>query len=99
LSNSLYDVVRRGARLLDREAPGWERKIDLDTLDLEHTCNCVVGQVYGDYDEGIEQLDGDAESHPERYGFDIDPAADYEYESLTERWRGFLKRRLSRVAA
>src|SRR5215211_4856802 len=39
--------VVRGAALLDREAPGWERKIDLPTLDMSSTTACVVGQTVG----------------------------------------------------
>lgn len=48
--------VNAGIALLDREQPGWREKIDLDTLDLASCSVCVLGQVFGDYDDGIDAL-------------------------------------------
>jgi len=48
--------IERGAALLDTAAPGWEGKIDLNTLDLSSGWYCVVGQVYGDYIDGLAEL-------------------------------------------
>ena len=39
------DRVARGAALLDEHLPGWTDEIDLDDLDLENPCLCVLGQV------------------------------------------------------
>ena len=40
-------AVEAGAALLDRElGPGWEDRIDLDTLELSSTCGCVLGQLH-----------------------------------------------------
>lgn len=36
--------VAAGAAWLDKEFPGWEREIDLGTLDLEHCQSCICGQ-------------------------------------------------------
>lgn len=41
--------VARAARKLDHHYPGWENRINLDTLDLHSTYNCVLGQIYGHY--------------------------------------------------
>lgn len=38
--------VTRGAAFLDAVAPGWEGRINLQTLDLESTYDCVCGQVF-----------------------------------------------------
>jgi hypothetical protein len=38
--------VARGAEWLDKEVPGWEEQIDLSTLDLADSCQCILGQVY-----------------------------------------------------
>jgi len=37
--------VAAGAAWLDAVAPGWERKVDLSTLDLEDPYQCICGQV------------------------------------------------------
>lgn len=38
--------VARGVALLDEKLPGWDRRIDLDKLDLASPCNCVLGQTW-----------------------------------------------------
>ena len=38
--------VAAGAEWLDTVAPGWERKLDLGTLDLKSTTQCVCGQLF-----------------------------------------------------
>lgn len=42
------DTVKRAAALLDRAKPGWENLIDTETLNLNRTACCVLGQVYGE---------------------------------------------------
>lgn len=43
--------VARGAAWLDSVHPGWERRIDLASLDLASSCRCVIGQLFGDFDD------------------------------------------------
>lgn len=38
--------VQNGIDWLDEHAPGWERRIDLSTLNLYRGCDCVLGQVF-----------------------------------------------------
>lgn len=38
--------VKSGARWLDENFPGWESRIDLDTLELKNSFNCICGQVF-----------------------------------------------------
>lgn len=40
--------VKRGARFLDEVAPGWDTRIDLDTLRLSDGSACICGQVFKD---------------------------------------------------
>jgi hypothetical protein len=47
------DRVNRGIALMDQKYPHWWRVLDLDTLDLRSTKNCVLGQVAGDYLDGL----------------------------------------------
>lgn len=48
--------VRLGAALLDHKQPDWRKRIDTANLDLEDTRNCIIGQLYGYYINGLEQL-------------------------------------------
>jgi len=92
-------TVDRGAELLDQEAPGWEKKIDLDTLDLASSSCCVLGQVYRvnqnpAFFRGIRKL-GLAWGDGPRYGFMVwGPGR---WENLTEAWRREIRRRLGRA--
>lgn len=57
--------VIKGIKLLDSEKPGWRSDIDLDKLDLGSCSVCVLGQIFGDYEVGVEELDIDGHE----YGF------------------------------
>ena len=48
--------AHNGALFLDARLPGWHRSIMLDQLDLASTCDCVLGQLFGDYGEGMHRL-------------------------------------------
>lgn len=46
-----------GASFLDERAPeGWYNIVDPDRLDQSDADECVLGQVYGYYDDGVEEL-------------------------------------------
>lgn len=56
----------RGIMLLDRENPNWRGMIDWDRLSMSHDKQCILGQVYGDYNYGLSILGLDwsgAETH------------------------------------
>ncbi len=40
---SIHEIARR----LSTDMPGWERKIDTDSLNLNSVSRCIVGQLYG----------------------------------------------------
>jgi len=48
--------VQRGAQLLDATTPGWAKHINLSIFAIGSTCNCVLGQLYGDYIPARDQL-------------------------------------------
>jgi hypothetical protein len=50
-------VVDRGADVLDKINPGWELKIDPANLSLESGCMCVLGQLYGSYSLGCDEVE------------------------------------------
>lgn len=46
--------VDRGARYLDRTAPGWEDKV-INPIDLTSPTGCVIGQVHGNFFEHLKK--------------------------------------------
>lgn len=71
--------VNAGIQLLDTEKPGWREKIDLDNLDLGSCDICVLGQVFGNYYDGVEKLKVDAYE----YGFNTGGS----FRELTAAWK------------
>jgi hypothetical protein len=45
--------VRRGAAYLDAVDPGWAERLDPDTLALADGRCCVLGQLHGDFRQGL----------------------------------------------
>lgn len=87
--------VERGATALDAVAPNWWKVVNLEFLEMSRCTECVLGQVFGHFGEGmtrlteglamvdcldLEHYDGyRGRVRPERYGFDYD-------EHLTDEW-------------
>ncbi|UJQ86919.1 hypothetical protein SEA_TREAT_84 [Streptomyces phage Treat] len=55
--------VAKGIKVLDQQVPNWRQKIDVENLDLGSCSICVLGQVFGDYNDGIEKLNVDGYEH------------------------------------
>jgi len=81
--------VERGAELLDARVPGWRERVNPDTLDLAQDCNCVIGQTFGDYDDGLELLGLDSRD-ARRLGFYV--SGRQTWHNLTAAWRRVLAR-------
>lgn len=46
--------VERGAAWLDETyGDNWPLLLDLELLNLESACDCVLGQTFGDYDDAL----------------------------------------------
>ena len=75
-------AVTKGLDILDAHFGGrsWVKDIDLDNLDLGSCGVCVLGQLFGDYSEGLEEL-GLSGGHP--YGFDTSGR----FSELTAAWK------------
>jgi hypothetical protein len=79
--------VENGIKFLDRVMPPkWRQKINLDELSLSSTADCVLGQLYGDYDDGRYQLDLDGDE-AEEYGFVLYGVEERDYWKLTQAWK------------
>lgn len=86
--------IAKGVAILDVHAPGWQEEIDPEALDLRSLTQCVLGQVFGGFGDGMEALFGsvyaEMNAHSQeclaaRYGFES--AEDVTYAVLTELWR------------
>lgn len=44
-TDTINGRVALGAAYLDEHEPGWERRVDLAALDIQHGCRCILGQV------------------------------------------------------
>jgi hypothetical protein len=45
-----------GAAFLDGQVPGWAKRVELATLNLADSCDCVLGQLGGDYADMRDDL-------------------------------------------
>lgn len=84
-----YEKVKRGMALLDQFEPGWVDKVDLQALQISHPMFCVLGQVYGEFDEATKQFWGSESSAyrlamAQAHGFDRSVGS--EYAELTDVW-------------
>lgn len=61
-----------GAMFLDQVVPGWADIVSPDTLALDTACDCVLGQLYGTYHDGLRTLALDGEDEAARLGFTAD---------------------------
>lgn len=85
VKHSEYDPhVQRGMMLLDEERPGWEDELDLGTLNVADPHNCVLGQLYGEYQEGKDAL-----------GLSLGEAINHGFVAPTMVWMRNLNERLS----
>jgi hypothetical protein len=48
--------VKAGAAFLDEKRPGWAAEIETFRLSLKSLCDCVLGQLYGFYEEAMSVL-------------------------------------------
>lgn len=103
--------VTRGAEALDEHWPGWELKIDTETLDLGHDMLCILGQVFSGFAQGLYIM-GMSHAVAAERGFLIDDDEWYPrrallpdvydpgvnrkiYAPLTEAWRQLIAERMA----
>jgi hypothetical protein len=96
MTDTLAERVERGAALLDERRPGWWDEVDVGRLDIDHCQLCVLGQLWGEYDDGRNEMltnQRDAVLH----GFDTTDR--WAGSTLTNLWRAAIERRRSQVSA
>lgn len=101
--STIKERVERGAALLDVEEKGWEQKIDLDSLNLQDPCRCVLGQLFVDrliegetegYHSGLWILKINRRS--EELGFNH---VNEDYTLLTRAWKALIRQRRAEAPA
>jgi hypothetical protein len=93
------DAVFQGAEYLDGVRPGWEREIDLDTLDVSLADLCVLGQLYLSFKNAVITLDFSVDELVS-CGFVVVgtwPVRD-RYRQLNIAWAELIRERLDLVA-
>lgn len=91
------EQIDKGKALLDEfyGTKSWVLQLDLGELNLKSGCNCVLGQLYGDYDHMLLELDM-VEEDAVDHGFCLDFHTEepLNWDQLTEEWRVAIKDRL-----
>lgn len=90
--------AERGAARLNEHEVHWRGLINLSRLDMSSTSECVLGQVFDDYNEGLEalQLPFDGEAYDDvSFGFDTDGHVQGDpneptYMELHEAWEAII---------
>jgi len=92
--------VQRGAAYLDAIKPGWAHKIDVEELDITCACQCVLGQLYGNFwtdpesDELLTQSGSFKQSITLGFNYDEDSDDYQQIPAILERlWRHQIKKR------
>lgn len=92
--DTLEQRAQAGAEFLDENIPGWEERVNPNRLIMNDCLSCVLGQLYGDFDVALDELDMTYEEAT-NYGFflDINRGFFQEYTELTEIWRDLIRSR------
>lgn len=87
---SVAERVERGAELLDREVPGWEKRVPAGCVSIASPNFCVLGHVFGAYVHGRAAL-GLTASSSKLAGFMF---SDYkDIVSLNRAWHDLISER------
>jgi hypothetical protein len=88
MSYTFPNSISKAAKLLDEVNPGWADKIDIEKLDFKKSDSCLLGQLYGDYRDGLEELFGDNDDDYEDNGI-------FEYYTDKSDWLPEINKRRS----
>lgn len=86
---TIAERVAAGADWLDANWPGWDYDVEPRILDLASDCKCILGQLYGDYGDGLSETDL-TQDEARAFGFYAgvvgEEEATRDYPLLTEAW-------------
>lgn len=74
IRSELAQHVAQGITLLSKHDPNWRMKIVMSRLSMMSCADCILGQLFGSYEEGLLILDIGRDDLPNQYGFRaVDP--------------------------
>ena len=81
--------VRNGIKFLNSKyGRVWRKKVDLDSLDLRISCNCVLGQLEGSYTAGVNKWNlSTPGAEGFGFGFFLEDASYEQWNRLTDTWK------------
>lgn len=91
-----YDAVARGVALLDEKVPGWRDRLSPNYLNMGDCEDCILGQMYGWYEDGLAMVGLSDDPDPwlaGRFGLCLPSRSETtqettsRYEVLTRAWR------------
>jgi hypothetical protein len=87
--STLPKNVERGAQFLDERVPGWRERVVPEKLNLANDCDCIIGQTFGEYGDGLQLLGLDHRA-ARNFGFYV--SGRQQWDALTAAWRKVLAR-------
>lgn len=78
-------AAKKGAAFLDEARPGWAEAVNPITLELGFMDQCVLGQLYGDYNQGLSELEVPSH-HSVELGFNLRVRRPWDWVKLTRAW-------------
>jgi hypothetical protein len=93
--STISERVARGAAWLDEQRPGWVDEIDLHDLALASPCRCILGQIFGDFDD--VKMRGPMARGFNAYKSDYDGEM-REFGELEREWRRVITERRAEAA-
>ena len=91
MATQLQKRIAAGIAFLNVVKPNWLKKIDIEQLDLSKSKTCMLGEVFGDYGEAIQELglESDKDYAAQCLGFYEDDWN--KYKELTNAWKKALR--------
>lgn len=85
---TIAERIERGAALLDEHAPDWPSRVNPARLCIASGCECMVGQVFGNYWDGMGAMGQPGSGSA--FGF---IAGEGEMDEIEAGWRDLIARR------
>jgi hypothetical protein len=92
----ITERVQKGVKFLDEHIANWVDGIDVLKLELDNSCNCILGQLFSTYANGIQHCFPVVPMTKKciiarTLGFDVstyhpDAAVHNEYDALEKEW-------------
>ena len=90
---SALDPVRNGAKYLDATYPGWARRVNLHTFNMEYDALAILAQVHGEsLDYCVELCEWTTRART-AHGFIPTAEGDVASQVLTYEWRSAIRDR------